>query len=42
MREALEEWESGINIGGRMVTNLRRYNTARCDQGRLDKTCGKS
>ena len=23
MREALEEWESGINIGGRMVTNLR-------------------
>ena len=23
MREALEEWESGISIGGRMVTNLR-------------------
>ena len=22
MREALEEWESGISIGGRMVTNL--------------------
>ena len=23
MREALEEWERGISIGGRMVTNLR-------------------
>ena len=23
MREALEEWERGIIIGGRMVTNLR-------------------
>ena len=23
MREALEEWESGISIGGRIVTNLR-------------------
>ena len=23
MREALEEWESRITIGGRMVTNLR-------------------
>ena len=23
MREALEEWEKGISIGGRMVTNLR-------------------
>ena len=23
MREALEEWESGISIVGRMVTNLR-------------------
>ena len=23
MREALEEWESGISIGERMVTNLR-------------------
>ena len=23
MREALEEWESGISIGWRMVTNLR-------------------
>ena len=23
MREALEEWESGISIGGRMVANLR-------------------
>ncbi len=23
MKEALEEWESGIRIGGRMVTNLR-------------------
>ena len=23
MREALEEWESGITIGGRIVTNLR-------------------
>ena len=23
MREALEEWESGISVGGRMVTNLR-------------------
>ena len=23
MRETLEEWESGISIGGRMVTNLR-------------------
>ena len=23
MREALEEWESGTTIGGRMVTNLR-------------------
>ena len=25
MREALEEWEMGISIGGRMVTNLRYY-----------------
>ena len=23
MREALEEWESGVSIGGRIVTNLR-------------------
>ena len=23
MREALEEWESGISVGGKMVTNLR-------------------
>ena len=23
VREALEEWEKGISIGGRMVTNLR-------------------
>ena len=23
MREALEEWERGISLGGRMVTNLR-------------------
>ena len=23
MRDALEEWESGISVGGRMVTNLR-------------------
>ena len=23
MRETLEEWESGISIGGRMVRNLR-------------------
>ena len=23
MREALEEWESGISIGGRMLTNMR-------------------
>ena len=23
MRDALEEWERGISIGGRMVTNLR-------------------
>ena len=23
MREALEEWESGISVGGRMVTNLK-------------------
>ena len=23
MRVALEEWESGISVGGRMVTNLR-------------------
>ena len=23
IREALEEWERGISIGGRMVTNLR-------------------
>ena len=23
MREALEEWETGISIGGRIVTNLR-------------------
>ena len=23
LRKALEEWESGFSIGGRMVTNLR-------------------
>ena len=23
IKEALEEWESGINVGGRMMTNLR-------------------
>ena len=43
MREALEEWESGISVGGRIVTNLRYADdTARWDQGRLDRTCGKS
>ena len=26
MREALEEWESGISVGGRMVTNMRYAN----------------
>ena len=23
MREALEDWDGGISIGGRMITNLR-------------------
>ena len=35
MREPLEEWESGISIGWRMVS-------VHWDQGRLDATCGKS
>ena len=46
MREALEEWESGISIGGRMVTNLRYADDttllAGTKEDLIDRTCGKS